>query len=122
MITTINENDFIQAFKTMGRDGQFSHEALQELFKYYEEYENSTGETVELDVIAICCEWAEYQSQCEMKDDYDPEMIILAGSFLNQMKQQTTVIEFKVHKHSGYTANGEIFKGIAETHYLVLAF
>ena len=109
MITTINENDFIQAFKTMGRDGQFSHEALQELFKYYEEYENSTGEKIELDVIAICCEWAEYQSQCEMKDDYDPEMSILAGSFLNQMKQQTTVIEFKVHKHSGYTANGEIF-------------
>ena len=34
MITTINENDFQQAFKSMGRDGQFSPEALQELFKY----------------------------------------------------------------------------------------
>ena len=109
MITTINENDFIQAFKTMGRDGQFSHEALQELFKYYEEYENSTGETVELDVIAICCEWAEYQSQCEMKDDYD--MSIKGG--VDEIKEKTTVIEFDVWNDPKYAH---------KKHYLILAF
>ena len=118
MITTINENDFIQAFKSMGRDGQFSFEALQELFKYYEEYEDSTGEKIELDVIAICCDWAEYESEYQLVNDYD--MSIKGG--VDEIKEKTQVIEFKVHKHSGYTANGEIFKGIAETHYLVLAF
>lgn len=124
MITTINENDFIQAFKNMGRDGQFSPEALRELFKYYEEYEDSTGETVELDVIDICGKWSEYQSQDDIKDDYDPEMTIddIDGSFINWMKEKTTIIEFKSYKHSGYVANGSIFKGIAQDHYLVLAF
>lgn len=118
MITTINENDFIQAFTSMGRGEQFTFKALQELFKYYEEYENSTGETVELDVISICCDWSEYKSEYELINDYN--MSIKGG--LDEIKENTTVIEFEHYKHWGYVANGAPFKGIAETHYLVLAF
>ena len=93
MITTINENDFIQAFKNMGRDNQFTHEALQELFAYYEEYEDSTGEKVELDVIAICCDWTEYESEYELINDYD--MSIKGG--LDEIKENTTVLKVKNH-------------------------
>ena len=93
MITTINENDFIQAFKDMGRDDQFSYEGLQNLFAYYEEYEDSTGEQIELDVIAICCDWTEYQSEYELVNAYD--MSIKGG--LDEIKEKTTVLKVKNH-------------------------
>ena len=109
MITTINENDFQQAFKSMGRDGQFSPDALQELFKYYEEYEDSTGEQIELDVIEICCDWAEYQSEYQLVNDYD--MSIKGG--VDEIKEKTTVIEFDVWNDPKYAH---------KKHYLILAF
>ena len=93
MITTINENDFIQAFKDMGRDENFSHEGLQNLFAYYEEYEDSTGEQIELDVIAICCDWTEYESEYELVNAYD--MSIKGG--LDEIKEKTTVLKVKNH-------------------------
>lgn len=89
MITTINKNDFIQAFKTMGRDGQFSHEALQELFKYYEELEDSTGQQIELDVISICCEWTEYESSKELLFNYDMT--------ISEIMDNTTVLKPSTH-------------------------
>lgn len=46
---------FVDAFYRAGRRDQFSYEAKQLLFDYYSEL----GEDVELDVIAICCDWAE---------------------------------------------------------------
>jgi hypothetical protein len=59
MIQTINLYDFRDAFKRYGRGEQFSYEGLGLIFDYIEEYEDSTGEQVELDVVALCCEWAE---------------------------------------------------------------
>jgi hypothetical protein len=59
MIQTINKYGFEQAFKKAGRGEQFSYAALGALFDYFEEYEESTGEQIELDVVAICCEYAE---------------------------------------------------------------
>ena len=59
MIQTVNLHDFRQAFHDCGRGEQFSYEALGLIFEYYEQYEDDTGEQVNLDVIAICCELAE---------------------------------------------------------------
>jgi len=39
----------------MDRSTQFSYEALNMLFNYFEEFD----ENMELDVIAICCEYSE---------------------------------------------------------------
>lgn len=41
------------------RPDNFTTEGLRVLFDYFEEYEENDGEPVELDVIAICCEWSE---------------------------------------------------------------
>jgi len=62
MKKTINEKQFIQAFDQMGRGNQFSEEALKELFDYLSEIENDSGEEIELDVVALCCEFVEYDS------------------------------------------------------------
>lgn len=59
MKTTVSRYDFERAFVDAGRKDQFSYEALGLLFDYLEEYENSTGEEIELDVIALCCEYYE---------------------------------------------------------------
>ena len=56
MKTTVIRNDFVNAFR--GRNN-FSVEALGLLFDYFEDYEQDTGEELELDVITICCDYNE---------------------------------------------------------------
>jgi hypothetical protein len=60
IIKTVNFNEFLYTFQGMGRKEQFSYEALQGLFEYYDTLSDDMGEPIELDVIAICCEWSEY--------------------------------------------------------------
>ena len=69
MYQRISKYDFTEAFKTMGRSGQFSYEGLQALFDYLEDYEEDTGKSIELDVIAICCDYAEYDSALEAAEE-----------------------------------------------------
>ena len=72
MIQTINEYQFSDAFHKMGRGEQFSYEGLKALYEYLEEYE--TGEQqIELDVIDLCCEYAEYKSLEEFQEDYNQD-------------------------------------------------
>lgn len=59
MKTTVSRYDFERSFVDAARKNQFSYEALGLLFAYLEEYEESTGEKIELDVIALCCEYSE---------------------------------------------------------------
>jgi hypothetical protein len=59
MKQTINKYDFHRAFETMGRSNQFSYEGRQCLFEYLEQLEEDLGEEIELDVIALCCDYSE---------------------------------------------------------------
>jgi hypothetical protein len=59
MKTTVSRYDFERAFSDANRKENFSYEGLALLFDYMEEYEESTGEEIELDVIAICCDYCE---------------------------------------------------------------
>ena len=58
MKKTINFSEFVDQFRAHDRYDQFGYDALRVLFDYFEEYEDSTGEEMELDVIAICCEYS----------------------------------------------------------------
>ena len=69
MKQTINEFDFVQAFKEL-RPNNFSKAGLFALFDYLEQLEDDIGEETELDVIALCCEYAEYDSLAEFREDY----------------------------------------------------
>lgn len=68
MFKTINVYEFRSEFKAMGRDTQFSYDGLQVLFEYLEELE-FCGEPYELDVIALCCDFAEGNPN-EIADSY----------------------------------------------------
>jgi len=71
--STINRSQFHDAFRKMGRENQFSYDGLEALFNYLEDYEDDTGESIELDVIALCCEYTEYANLAEFQNDYDAE-------------------------------------------------
>ena len=73
MYQTINFYDFCDAFRSHGRENQFSYEALSVLFDFFEAFEDDTGEQIELDVIAICCEFSE-DSFVEIAENYDIDL------------------------------------------------
>lgn len=59
IIQTVNFGQFCQAFVDMGRKEQFSYKGLEILFNYLEELANDIGGPIELDVIALCCDYEE---------------------------------------------------------------
>ena len=58
MYQNVNFTDFHNAFKQL-RPNNFSYDGLQALFQYCEDYEHGSGENMELDVIALCCDVTE---------------------------------------------------------------
>ena len=81
MKTTVDFSDFREAFRTYGRADSYTPEGLEMLFNHFEELESDTGTEMELDVIAICCDYDENHwedvasnysvdlSDCEDEDD-----------------------------------------------------
>jgi hypothetical protein len=59
MYRNITEADFRDAFRDMGRGDQFTYHGLGLLFEHLEELQDATGEPIELDVIALCCDYSE---------------------------------------------------------------
>jgi len=65
MKQTISVNDFRDAFIKYGRNDNFSYDGLGALFDYLEGYEDNRGEEMELDVVALCCDYIEYKNAFE---------------------------------------------------------
>jgi hypothetical protein len=104
MIQTLRLSDFTNAFRNSDRADQFSYHALELIFDYIEEYEQSTGEQVEFDMIGICCEWSE-NTPAEIVDmykiDIDPdEESDIAQAVLDYLNDETQV--------AGVTDSGSI--------------
>ena len=84
MKQTIDLNSFRRAFEVYGRT-DFTYEGLEVLFDYLERLEDDTGETIELGVIALCCEYsedtlAEVASNCGLALDEDAVLVYLANN------------------------------------------
>ena len=85
MIQRIGFCQFCDAFRDMGRNEQFTYEAKRALFDYLEELGEDIGEEIELDVIALCCEWNEETLE-DVLHYYDLES-------LEELEENTTVLE-----------------------------
>ena len=71
--TEINKNEFVDSFKNNeARKYQFSYDALLILYDYYEEL--SEEEDISLDVVAICCEFTEYENIEQYLKDYNTDL------------------------------------------------
>tara|TARA_Y100000361_G_scaffold118248_1_gene109584 strand:- start:754 stop:1065 length:312 start_codon:yes stop_codon:yes gene_type:complete len=69
MIRTITEFDFVKSFDDVNRSSNFTIAGRKALFNHFEEI----NPDMELDPIAICCEYTEYASLEEWKQDYGYE-------------------------------------------------
>lgn len=58
MKQTVYANDFINTFRAI-RPDNFTYEGLVVLYDYLTEYEDSCDTELELDVIALCCDFSE---------------------------------------------------------------
>ena len=67
----INSFDFVNAFKKSDTyKNSFSNLGLYYLYKHLENYEEETGEELELDIVAIACEYTEYEDINEAVNEY----------------------------------------------------
>ena len=71
MFTNVSKHDFMDAFKI--RKANFSYEGLDTLYDYLIDLEQDMDKETELDVIAICCDFAEYENLKEFQTDYGKE-------------------------------------------------
>jgi hypothetical protein len=72
MKQSVTFSAFVDAFHAYKRFDQFGYEALRIIFDYLEEYEANTQE-IELDVIAICCEYT-VQGHIGIAQDYSIDL------------------------------------------------
>lgn len=70
IVMTVDKHDFVDAFKRCNRQDQFSPEGLEVLFDYLENLSDATGVDLELDVVALCCEYYESSIE-ELIDNYN---------------------------------------------------
>ena len=101
MKKTVSESDFFAAFRAYGREDQFSNQALDLLFEYFQSLEEDTGEEIELDPIAICCEYneltfaeiaAEYDISTKDEDGEDIDEDDLKDAVRDYLEYNTCVI------------------------------
>jgi len=88
MYDTVNFNQFNNWFEKQ-RPDNFSYEGRFALFNYLEELENDTGDKIEFDPIALCCEYSEYENFKEVQEHYDDL------ETLEDLKNRTAVIEIE---------------------------
>lgn len=96
MKTTVSKYDFERAFVDADRKENFSYEALGLLFDYFESYEEDTGQEIELDVIAICCEYSE-DNFSDIANNYSIDLEGLEGeerieAVVDYLNDHTTVV------------------------------
>lgn len=70
LVKEVTFNDFLEEFENHGRENQFSYEGKKALYDYLGELSEDIGQPIELDVIAICCDYTEYDGLEQFNNDY----------------------------------------------------
>ena len=81
-----NFTQFHRAFIDAGRGDQYPVAVLEVIYNAFEQYEDDTGEEIELDVIAICCD-IDYGTMDEIRADYG-----IDGDMLDYLHENTWVL------------------------------
>lgn len=108
IIQICNFHDVARAFDDMGRGNNFSSEGLRVLVDYMENLSDSTGNPVELDVLAWCCEYQEDTvddiiANYRLKDDVEGLDEEEKRDFVESYLQENTII-------CGKTKDGFIYQ------------
>lgn len=93
MKQTINFSQFCDAFRAHDRQDQFSYEGKRALFDELQDYEEQTGNEMELDVIALCCEFVEMDHD-EVIAAYSLDVAIENFANMDECEQHQAVEEW----------------------------
>ena len=89
MKKTISFHEFQRDFQEV-RPDNFSYDGLKALYEYIEDVESDTGDEIELDVIAICCEFSEHDTALEIAKEYGFE----PGEDEDEDEQETSAVDY----------------------------
>lgn len=109
MKQSVNFSDFCDAFRQAGRDDSFSYEGKRVLFEYLEQYEEDSGIELELDVIALCCEYSEMTVD-EVIASYDVDV-----SECEDEEEREEVVREYLHENTSFC--GESVNGFVLTNF-----
>jgi len=98
MKKTINEHEFIQSFREWDTyKNHFSINGLKALYTHLTDLEiDGVVTELELDVVAFCCEFTEYNSLKEFQNDYGDEY-----KTFDDIEYETTLIPVDVEYFAG---------------------
>lgn len=105
MKTSINFSQLCDAFRAADRDENFSYKGKRALYYFLEEMADQTGEEYELDVIALCCEFAESTVE-ELINDYSIDVSEAEGdeeeikTIIEEYLQENTMLVSKLDNGS----------------------
>ena len=91
MKDTINYDGFVSGLLQV-RPDNFTISGLRTLYDYFEQLEQDIGEQIEFDPIAICCEFAEYDSFTDLVADYWRTIPHYRQVTIDYFEEQTTVL------------------------------
>ena len=102
MKENINFSTFCDRFEQMNRNNNFSYEGKRALFEYLEQFEEDTEQEIELDIIALCCEYKEYESIKDYLQYYSTDEEIASyedledfeSAVFQEIANKTTLIKF----------------------------
>ena len=108
MKTTVYFSEFCDYFNKI-RPDNFSYQGLRVLFDYLEEIDNSCGEESELDVIGLCCDFAESDWKT-IASDYDSSIEL--DKTQNEDEQKVQVLDFLADQGAliGETDNSIVYR------------
>lgn len=90
MKITINKSEFVDLFDQYGRSEHFSQLGRRKLAEYFEDLEEVLGEEIDIDIIAICCDFSEISIKDITKET--------GCNSLEDLKDNTTIIEVNEEK------------------------
>jgi hypothetical protein len=66
----INQSQFVDVMTKCYDNSNFTYEGKIALFDYLEQLSDDIGEDIELDPVALCCEYTEYEDLKEASEQY----------------------------------------------------
>ena len=96
MKQTVSLYEFINAFHGTQYENNFTYEGLKALYTYLDELEEETGEELELDIVALCCDFSEYESLEEFRENYSSDY-----ETMEDIENETTVIYIDAPESNG---------------------
>ena len=119
IVKTVSQCEFIDEFR--GMTHSFSPYGLKALYEYLEDYSEATGESIELDTIAIMTEFDEFQDWKEYEDLYDLDFQVtkpccdICKAYrhkenLEKLSEYTTVIPITLPDYRGGGTEGFIIQ------------